>query len=175
MTVQLYEPTHAALEYLCFNLRPGDAEEVFGLLNHDAPFRLAWETYHGILNHGRGRVAYVNGRPAAVAAFIEMHSGVWQVWMFGTEDFKKGAFPLLKWFRHEANDILGVCRGHRLQCDSRADYAEAHKMIEGMGGVRESVMRRYGKDGSDYVRFVWLNGENDSVLRRGHTRQKAEV
>ena len=80
------------------------------------------------------------------------------------------ALPLLKWFRTEANEILTVCKGHRLQCDSRADYEEAHKMIRAFGGVEESTLRRYGKDGSDYIRFVWFNGENDAVLKPHYTR-----
>lgn len=167
----LTDPDLMSIEFLALNMRERDRAEVFGMLTHDNPCQFAWEAYHIVLNQGRGKVAWFNGKPAAFAAFTEQWPGVWSVWMLGTDDFKKAALPLLRWFRHEANDILTVCKGHRLQCDSRADYEEAHKMIVGMGGIQEGPpMRRYGKDGSDYVRFVWLNGENDAVLKPGFTR-----
>lgn len=159
-----------AIEYICLNMRERDRQEILGLRPHDSPIRLAWEAYHQILNFGRGKVSWVRGKPCGLAAFTEGWPGVWDVWMCGTEDFQRGAVPLLKWFRQEANDILSVCKGHRLQCDSRADYEDAHRMIEAFGGVREGVQRRYGKDGSDYVRFVWLKGEQDAVLKPGFTR-----
>lgn len=159
-----------SVEYICLNMRERDRIEIMGLRPHDSAIRLAWEAYHHIINSGRGKVAWANGKPAAMAAFVESHPGVWDVWMCGTTDFKAAAVPLLKWFRTEANEILTVCKGHRLQCDSRADYDEAHKMIKAFGGVAESTLRRYGKDGSDYIRFVWLNGENDAVLRPHYTR-----
>jgi len=166
----LTDPTLIDIEFICLNMREKDSEEILALRPHDNPVRLAWEAYHHVLNSGRGKVAWVNGRPAAFAAFTEDWPGTWSVWMCGTDDFKAAAIPLLKWFRTEANEILTVCKGHRLQCDSRADYDEAHKMIRAFGGVEESTLRRYGKDGSDYIRFVWFNGENDAVLKPHYTR-----
>ncbi len=160
-----------SMEFLAYNMRERDRVEIFGLVDHDNPWRFAWDAHHLVLNKGRGKVAWFNGKPAAMAAFVEERPGVWQVWMCGTDDFKAAAMPLLRWFRKEANDILGVCKGHRLQCDSRADYEEAHKMIKAMGGIEEGPpMRRYGKDGADYQRFVWFNGENDAVLKPGYIR-----
>lgn len=161
----------ASIEYIALNMRERDRTEIFGLIPHDNPCRFAWEAYHGILNSGRGQIAWHNGKPAALAAFVEMWPGTWNVWMCGTDDFKPAAVPLLRWFRKAANEILSMCKGHRLQCDSRADYEEAHKLILAMGGLQEGPpMRRYGKDEADYVRYVWLNGENDAVLRPGFIR-----
>jgi hypothetical protein len=160
-----------SLEYICLNMREIDRVEAFAILPHDNPCRLSWEAHHHILNNGRGKIAWHNGKPAAMAAFTENWTGCWQVWAFGTDDFKAAAIPLLRWFRKEANDILTVCKGHRLQCDSRVGHPEAHKMIVAMGGVPEGEpMRRYGKDGSDYQRYIWLNGEHDAVLKPGFIR-----
>lgn len=160
------------LEYICFNMRERDQDEIYALRPYDNPFRLAWDANIAINNMGRGKISWVNGRPAAVAAFTQHHPGCWEVWMFGTDAFEKAALPLLGWVRREAIDILANVEAHRLQCDSKSDYVSAHRMIEAMGAERESVLRRYGKDGSDFIRFVWLKGEHDSVLAAGHTRQK---
>lgn len=153
------------LEYICLNIRDQDREEVLGLQNHDSPLRLAYEATHFIRNNGRSKIAWYKGKPAAFFGFAEIRPGVWEIWMFGTEDFKSVALDLMRWCRKEANDILGHAQGHRLQAMSRAGYDEAHKLIRAMGGVQECVHRRYGKDGSDYICFVWLNGENDAVLK----------
>lgn len=160
-----------SIEFIAYNMRECDRTEIFAMLPHDNLYRFAWEAHHVLVNSGRGKIAWHNGRPAALAGFVEQWSGVWQVWMCGTDDFKPAAVPLLRWFRKEANEILTVCKGHRLQCDSRMGHDEAHKMIMAMGGVPEGPpMRRYGKDGSDFQRFVWLNGENDAVLKPGYVR-----
>lgn len=160
-----------AIEYISYNMRECDRTEIFAMLPHDNPYRFAWEAHHVILNNGRGKISWHNGRPAALAAFTEQWPGTWSVWMCGTNDFKLAAVPLLRWFRKEANEILTVCQGHRLQCDSRVGHDEAHKMIMAMGGLPEGEpMRKYGKDGSDYQRFVWFNGENDAVLKPGYVR-----
>lgn len=166
----LTDITLSDLEYICLKMREIDKTEIYAIRPHDSPLQLAAEAYHMIRNMGRGRIAWANGRPAAVAAFTESWPGVWEVWMFGTDDFKAAAVPLLRWFRKEARDILANVNGHRLQCDSRADHTEAHRLIKAAGGIEEGLLRRYGKDGSDYIRFVWLNGENDAVLKPHYVR-----
>lgn len=168
--VQLTDITYPSLEYVCMNLRACDREEIFALRNHDNPLQLACEAHAAIRNLGRGRVAWYRGRPAAIGAFTQEWRGVWSAWMFGTDDFKASLVPLVRWMRNEANAILSVCEGHRCHCDSRADHTEAHKLIQALGGRREFTMRRYGKDKSDFIRFVWLNGEDNAVLEPHYVR-----
>jgi hypothetical protein len=167
----LTEITPDGLDYIACNMREVDQAEIYNLLAHDNWVRFSWEAYHLILNNGRGRLAWHNGRPCGIGAFTECRPGVWDVWMLGTNDFRAGAVPLLRWGRKEANDILSVCKGIRLQCDSRVGHPEAHKMITAMGGLPEGPpMTSYGKDGSAYQRYVWLPGENDAVLKPGFVR-----
>lgn len=163
--------TLGSLEYIALNMREVDRLEAFAVVPHDNPCRLAWESYHYIINNGRGQIAWHAGKPAGMCAITENWPGCWQVWMFGTEDFKSVALPLVRWFRKEANDILTTCEGRRLQCDSRIGHPDAHKMLVAFGAIPEGdPMRRYGKDGSDFQRYVWIKGENDAVLQPGFTR-----
>lgn len=167
----LTDVDYLSLEYVCLNMRACDREEIYAIRNYDNPLQLAMDAHAAIRNLGRGRISWVNGKPAAVAAFTEEWSGVWYVWMFGTDDFKAAAIPLLRWVRTEANDILTVCKGHRLHCDSMVGHDEAHKMIKAMGGLPEGApMRKLGKNQQDFQRFVWLNGENDAVLKPHYVR-----
>lgn len=161
----LSEFDHYALEYIVLNMREADWVEISNLLPHDSKLQFAHEAGHAIRTQGRGVIAWHDAKPAGLAAFTENRPGVWQVWMFGTNAFRSVAFELMRWVRTEANDILQHCKGHRLQCESRSGYDEAHKMIRALGGELEFTMRRFGKDESDYHVFVWFNGENDAVLR----------
>ena len=135
----LTEPDLWAIEYICLNLRESDAIEIYNVRPHDSPLQLAWESTQAVKNMGRGRIGWANGKPAALFAFTEDWPGTWQVWMFGTNDFKAAAIDLLRWARKEANDILTVCEGRRLQCDCRLGHDDAHKMIRALGGKPEGV------------------------------------
>lgn len=165
--VNLYD-----IEFICLNMREQDKAEIFGLLQHDNAMRLAYEVTHYARNSGRGKVAWYDGKPAALFAFVEIRTGVWEIWMFGTDAFKSVALDLMRWCRKEANEILTHSKGHRLQAMSRAGYDEAHKLIRAMGGVEECRHKRYGKDGADYICFTWLNGENDAILKPHYVQQK---
>jgi len=167
----LTEPDLFAIEYICLNLRESDQTEIFNVRPHDSALQLAWESFSAVKNLGRGRIGWANGRPAALAAFTEDWPGCWQVWMFGTKDFRAAAVPLLRWFRKEANDILTVCEGRRLQCDCRLGHEDAHKMIKALGGKPEGPpMAEYGKDGGAYQRYVWLRKRDAGVLDPGYVR-----
>lgn len=162
-----------SVEYICLNMREDDKREILAMRPHDSQVMLAWEAYHMIRNNGRGRIAWHDGRPAALAAFTEAWPGHWNVWMFGTKDFRAAAVPLIRWIRDEAREILSVCKGLRLECDSIADHDEAHKMIRALGGKAESEMRNYGKGGETFIKFVWLPNVNDAVLSRHYVRADA--
>tara|TARA_R110000772_G_scaffold235432_1_gene347072 strand:- start:216 stop:731 length:516 start_codon:yes stop_codon:yes gene_type:complete len=159
--------TFGEVYHVVCNMREKDAVEIYNLRPHDNELQLAYEAHHLIANSGRGVCSWHRGKPAAVAAFTESWPGCWEVWMFGTEDFAQAVWPLLKWVRTEAKSLIDDCGANRLQCDSRADYLESHKLIQGLGGTQEAYLRRYGKDGSDYIRFSWINGECDAVLEAG--------
>lgn len=158
-----------SLEYICINMRPIDAVEIYGVRPHDSPIRLAWEAFSVIRNTGRGRIAWHDGRPAAVIAFTEDRPGVWQIWMFGTSAFKSVAYACMRWARDTAADLIEHHAGKRLQCESHEDHDEAHRFLRALGAVEEGPpMRYFGKDGKSYQRFVWIAGENDYRLRSEH-------
>lgn len=162
----LTDITFSAIEYICLNMRDSDREEIFAIRPHDCPLRWAHEAHAAIKNLGRGRIGWHKGRPAGVFAFTEPWPGAWEIWMFGTDDYRNVAIELVRYARKEANDILTVCNGRRLHADVREGHPDAHKLIKAMGALPEGPpMQAYGKDGSAYQRYVWLNGVNDSVLK----------
>ena len=176
MSILLRDLNLFAVEYLTFNMRPEDRAEVFGVWRHDDELRFAGEVTHILRNYGRSQIAYIEGKPAALFGFsCHLKPKVYDVWMFGTEDFTKALFPLMRWCRNEANDILSIEKAHRLQAQSRADHHEAHKLIKAMGGIEECRLEAWGKDGSDYLMFKWINGKNDAILKPHYVQQKEKA
>lgn len=167
----LTDVDYFSIEYIVCNMRESDAIEIFALQDHDSRLRLAAEATYAIRNKGRGKIAWHKGRPAAVAAFVEIRTGVWEVWSFGTDDYTACVFTLMRWLRETARDIIATRQAHRLQCHSRFDHHEAHKLIRAMGAVPEGPpLRAFGKDGSDYQAFVWWPNVNDQILQRHYKR-----
>lgn len=167
----LTDITLPAIEYICLNIRESDRVEILALRPHDSELQLAWETFSALRNLGRGRIAWHQGKPAGLFGFAEAWPGHWEVWMFGTDEYRAVAFDLLRWARKEANEILQHCNGRRLQADVREGHPDAHKLVKAMGAIPEGpLLQNYGKDGGAYQRYVWINGVNDAVLKPHYTR-----
>lgn len=156
--------TYEAIEYLCLNMREQDRVELLGMSRSDDLRDLADECFAALRYRGIAQVGWVKGKPAGVIGLVEEWPGVWTVWMFGTDDLGLVGVMLLKWLRKALRRVRDEFGGWRLHCDSRDGNTLAHKMIRAMGGAVEHVMARYGADGSNYTRFVWLLGENDAVI-----------
>jgi hypothetical protein len=152
-----------ALTAICLSLRDRDAKEIFGLRPHDCPLRLAGEAYTVLTHMGRGKIAWHKGQPVAVLGFYERWPGCWEAVSFGTDRYADVGIDLMRYGRQLARDILGEIGANRLQADSRIDNVQAHAFIKALGGNPEGTMKHYGKDGTDYVRFVWL-AESDAKL-----------
>lgn len=147
------------LEYIALHLRECDAREVHGIRWDDDPMMLAMQSA-SLLADGHGRVVYYRGRPAAVIGVVELHPGVWQGWAYGTEDFARVVPRLTRLVRNELRAYVVNKGGHRLEVFSRFDHWAAHRWLERLGAVREGLMRGFGKDGADYVRFAWTKGKD---------------
>lgn len=163
--VSLHEVDLDSLHYIALNMREADKEEIFALLEHDCPYRFGWEAFSLFRNRGRARIGWIQGRPAACIGLTEVRPTVWEVSMFGTDEFKHVAFPLMRWCRDNIAELAGPpYLGRRLQCDSRVGHDEAHKFLKALGARPEGPpMVCYGKDSGAYQRFVWVFGLDGTV------------
>jgi hypothetical protein len=160
----LTEVTLGGLEYIASHLRDEDWVEIRNVLDHDSPLLFAHQAYQLVSMRGRGRIAWHDGKPAACVAFIEHRTGVWDIQLYGTKDLRATMKPVLRWIRDTLPEIRDRFGGVRLQADSHHDHAEAHKFLRGLGAEVEATMRRFGKDGSTYIRFVWISEETAAPL-----------
>lgn len=163
----LTDITLDAVTYVCFNMREVNKLEIYPLRPHDSPIILAWEVCAAVRSSGRGRVAWHDGKPAGVVALVENWPGCWGVSIFATDDFRSVAINILRWVRSTFREICTDLHGRRLESLTRAGDDEAAAFFKGLGARPEGPpMHRYGKDGADFQRFVWLAGENDHFIRK---------
>lgn len=144
------------IEYIALRLRERDAAEVHGIRWDDNPILLARQTVEILTAFGRGHVVSHNGRPAAVIGVCEVHPHVWQGLAYGTDEFGMVVKELSRLARDDLAPFLIERGAHRLEVISRAEHRDAHKWLSWLGAQREGVMRKFGKDGADYVRFAWV-------------------
>lgn len=144
------------LEFICFNLRPVDREEIFDNLPDDNPIRLCASLHQAIAMNGCGWIARLDGRPAGCISIFENFPGNWQVASFGTTDYRR----VLVAFKPKLEKLIGFARErgmHRLECKSLADHKDAHRTIRFLGMGDPQLLRCYGRKRQDYICFsrVW--------------------
>lgn len=162
MSEHLTEPTRGAIDYIAMHMRDEDWNEIVNLLDHDSRIQFGWQAYMLMTTRGRGRVVWHDRKPAIGVAFIEHRPGLWDVQMYGTDDFRFAAKHALRWIRDTLPDLRDNLGGRRLQADSHIDHVEAHRFMRMLGARQEGEpMRKFGKDGSSYLRFVWIDDETD--------------
>ena len=153
--VRLVEPNLPDLEFIALNMRPADKAEIYGILPHDNPFLLARQTAD-LCRGGAFGVVARRERPVAVMGFAERLPGVFDAFAYGTNEFRRVSMCLTRFALGHMKPALLDAGAHRLQADSRFDHTDAHRWLRLLGFRQESVMKSYGKNGADYIRFVAL-------------------
>lgn len=153
-----------ALHRITGDLRPEDSVEIFNQRPHDNGFLLAYEIFEHSGRQGVGQISWLDGSPMAAGGLAERWPCVWEVWMFGRPGCKPALMPLMRWLRQKIKYYCYEHGVHRLECESHQDHDEAHRFLEGMGARIECVLPMYGKDGSDFIRYVWIRREGDALL-----------
>jgi RimJ/RimL family protein N-acetyltransferase len=78
---------------------------------------------------------------------------------FATDKFPRLALGLTRFAKKTVIPTLFRDLGaHRLQCESHEKHTSAHRWLELLGAEQESVLRGYGKDGSNYFQYVIYKG-----------------
>jgi len=151
--------TYDAALHVAANMREWDKKEIYAVRWTDDPKEIARDC----AAYGRfGWIAWHGGEPVAVVGAVPVHPGVWSVYMFATDCFRQIAISLTKFVRRVIIPALVDTGAHRAECASMEGHAEAHRWLELLGATREgSPMMEYGKDGENFIRFVW---RRESVL-----------
>lgn len=137
--------------YVCHRLRAADRREVFALRFDDDPNLLAME-----IVRSWGPLAWTahhEHTPAAVFGATEMWPNVWSCWMMATDEYPKIALGMTKFVRRRIIPHLMESGATRCEARSIDGHTQAHRWIEGLGAVQEARLRRYGRNGEDFLVF----------------------
>lgn len=133
--------------YVALRMRALDVEEIFATrwaddrvdLAHAAAARapLAW-------------AAGLDGGPIACIGAVQCWPGVWEAWMYATDDFDKIGKRLTRFAHRAIIPAVRAAGGHRLQAHSMEGHTVAHRWLDGFGAVREATLRAFGRGGQDF-------------------------
>jgi len=97
--------------------------------------------------------AIVDGKVAACAGFVQIHPGCAEGWIaFASGAPKLAAARAVK--RHFA---IEARRWRRVQATASASWPDALRFAEWLGMTPEGLMRSYGVDGSDHIRYARIS------------------
>lgn len=139
-------------------MRAIDKAEIFGMRAHDNAVLLSYEVL-AYATKGKAVIAYDDMKPAGIVGVTPMWPGVYTIWAFGTDDWRKVAVDIVRYTRNELKPWLLSHGADRVQCESRFDHLEAHSLLERFGARREAVLGGYGRDGADYFLYAWRRND----------------
>lgn len=147
------------LLYIAQRMRELDKEEIYATRWTNNPKDLAED---GMMIPHMSWIAAADGEPVAGFGAVPMHPGCWAVWMFATDKWPKVALSVTRYIKKKLIPSLQQAGAVRAECRSHANHHIAHKWLDSLGAVKESTLKKYGKDGEDFYLFKW---HNDSTLK----------
>ena len=154
--MNLSDITYDSALHVARNMREWDRKEIYATRWNESAEELASDV------SAYGRFGWIAGttEPIAAVGAVPSWPGVWSVFMFATNDFRQIRFSLTSFVRRVIIPSLRDAGAHRAECASHIGHEEAHRWLELLGAHREGEpMREYGKDGSDFVRYVWRRSD----------------
>lgn len=147
-------PTPTDVRFVAANMRAADAAEIFATRWTDAPDDIVTDVMHA------GPFVWTTGleRPIAVVGAFPSHPGVWQVFMFATDEFPRIGLGMTRFVRKCMIPALIDSNAHRAQCHSIEGHDVAHRWLESLGAQVESVAKGWGRNGEDFRVYVWTRG-----------------
>jgi len=150
--------TRPDLAYVLNNLREWDRREIAAVSWSDNP--QDWIDAHQSDDAPFSFMAYSDtGRPVAAIGAAEMFPGLWSPWAFGTDEFGSIGLGLTRFVRNQFIPALEELGFRRAEVLSMEGHDQSHRWLTACGGVQEGIFRRYGKNGENFVQFVWYGAD----------------
>ena len=96
---------------------------------------------------------FFDDKPFAVLGATEMWKGVWNAFMFGTDEMRKAGPRLTKHLAGMMQQTMIEADAHRLCCYSAVWYKKAHKWLKHLGFKREATLSKWAADKSNFAVF----------------------
>ena len=103
---------------------------------------------------GMSFTGLVNNRPIAAGGVFHLWDGVAEGWVLATKDIYKYPVFCAKHIKQRTEIILKANKIKRIQTSVKADCDVALRFAKWLGLKEEGLMKNYGPDGSDFIRFA---------------------
>ena len=154
MRVEAANP--ADVRIVAETMRPRDREEFMAV----SPFTAFADLIDAIVarygDHPNVIVAYDGKTPVAVGGLIHHRPHVGTLLFFATDGFHRIGADLTRFIKQRLFPGYTLAGTHRIECASLDGYEEVHRWLGVLGLEHEATMRKYGRDGQDYVQFSWV-------------------
>lgn len=98
--------------------------------------------------------AIVNGKPIAAGGIFILWDNVAEGWVLATSEIWNYKLTMAKIFKKRTDVLVKENKIKRLQTAVKADFELGHKFAQFLGLEKEGLMKHYGPDGSDYIRYA---------------------
>ena len=103
---------------------------------------------------GMSFTGLVNDKPIAAGGVFHLWDGVAEGWVLATKDIYKYPVFCAKHIKQRTEIILQANKIKRLQTSVKANCDVALRFAKWLGLKEEGLMKNYGPDGSDFIRFA---------------------
>lgn len=149
--------TPAGCEAVSLGMRAQDWEEVRRMMWTED--RREFARMHQALPGVKLQMVAADGAPVSIGGFSPATPGVWTAWMVSTDRLHEVGRALSVEMRRRVAAMLKLPEVQRIEAHSWEGHAESHDWLALLGFRRESVRRRAGKDGSDFIVFAATKGD----------------
>ena len=110
---------------------------------------------YSLPKHG---VAYLDGGEIhAVAGIVPLWEGVGEAWAIPTKHIGKRKIVIGRHFKNTFHMVANDLKMRRVQAAVKVGFDKAHRLVRFLDMEEEGLMKKYGPEGADYVRYAkWL-------------------
>ena len=103
---------------------------------------------------GMSFTGLVNDKPIAAGGVFHLWDGVAEGWVLASKEIYKYPIFCAKHIKRRTEIIIKANNIKRLQTSVKADCDVALRFAKWMGLKEEGLMKSYGPDGADFIRFA---------------------
>ena len=149
--------TLAGCQAVSLGMRAQDWEEVRRMMW--AEDRAEFARMHQALRGVKLQMQAEDGAAVSIGGFSPATPGVWTAWMVSTDRLHEVGRALSVEMRRRVAAMLKLPEVHRIEAHSWEGHVESHDWLRLLGFEFESVRRKAGKDGSDFLVFAATKGD----------------
>ena len=95
-----------------------------------------------------------DGKIYAIFGLVPLWPGVAETWMIPTKRLKAKKFSASRHMKEGLDQLIDELKVRRAQAAVKVGHTEAHRLVQFVGMQEEGLMKKYGPDGSDFVRYA---------------------